>query len=136
MAYRQSPSTAPTRASAATAAVAARRKRGPRHSRRALGSLDCVCTHAAKVDAAHLGVARDHGLQARRPHFHSFLGHVIEPGVLERGKQIMQIQRDALLAGARFDAQHSYALSRMDEGGAPFSFPAVENQYGISGLEP
>jgi hypothetical protein len=47
----------------------------------------------------------------------------------------MQIQRDALLAGARFDAQRSHALSRMDEGGAPFSVATVENQDGISSLE-
>ena len=47
----------------------------------------------SRLTRADLGVAGQHRLQPRGAHLDRLLHHVVEPGVLERGEQVVQIER-------------------------------------------
>ena len=79
-----------------------------------LGGLDRVGAHALEIDALGLGVARQHRLQPRGAHLDRLLHHVVEPRVLERREQVMQV-------GGRRSARAVCADRRR----APASLPAA-----------
>ena len=82
-----------------------------------LRRLDHIGAHAVEIDARHLGVPGDHRLQARGPHLHRLLHQIIEPGMLERGKQKMQIGRARLLPQALADNAPSAPVCRRRRAG-------------------
>jgi hypothetical protein len=76
-----------------------------------LGGLHRVAAHALLIDARHLGVTREHRLQPRGAHLDCLLHHVIEPLMLERGEQVMQVERRGLRTGLLADDERG-PLSR------------------------
>ena len=68
-----------------------------------LASLDRVQAQTLEVDAGDLGVARDDRPQAARAHLDRLLRHIVEPCVLERREQIVDVRRGLLGPRARAD---------------------------------
>ena len=65
-----------------------------------------------EVDAADLGVARQHRLQPRHAHLDRLLHHVVEPLVLERGEQVVQVERRGLRARLLLADQRAWCACR------------------------
>ena len=86
--------------------------------------------------ARHLDVPREDRLQAGGAHFDRLLCHVVEAGVFEGGKPVVQIERAALGPGAGTDGQRKAAFSRTREHPLPFAVTTVENQHRIAGFQP
>ena len=101
-----------------------------------LRGLDHIGAHALEIDPRHLGVPGDHRLQPRGAHLHRLLHQVIEPGMLERREQEMQVARPRLLAHALADQRGQRPLAGAGEPRLPFAVAAVEQQQGIAALEP
>jgi hypothetical protein len=91
---------------------------------------------AIEVHATNLRVPRHHRLQARGTELDGLLHHVVEAGVLERGKQVMQIAGRTLRPGPLRDFEHAHPAGRPRQDRPPFPIAAVEDQDGIAGLEP
>ena len=99
-------------------------------------SID-IGAHALEIDACHLRVPGEHRLQPRDAHLHRLLHQIIEPGVLERGKQKMQIGRARLLARAFADRRRKLPVCRRaDEPGPPFAVAAIEQEHLVAVLKP
>ena len=77
-----------------------------------LGGLDRIGPHPLEIDARDLGVPREHRLQARGAHLDRLLHHVVEPRMLERGEQVMQVERRGLRAGLFADARATARVFR------------------------
>jgi hypothetical protein len=61
-----------------------------------LGGFDRVGLHALDIDAADLGVPGDHRLQTETPSSTALLHHVVQPLVLKRREQAVQVARRGL----------------------------------------
>jgi hypothetical protein len=99
-----------------------------------LGGFDGIGQHAFGIDSVDLGPAGQHGAQQARPHFDSFLDHIILPRLFQGCEKIMKIgvgflrprhlagnERDGLPVGNR-------------QGRFPFAIAAVEHaNYGAFG---
>ena len=55
--------------------------------------------------------------------------------MLERGEQIVQIERLRLRPRAFLDRERDRALADIGQGGTPFPVPAIEHQHRIAALE-
>src|SRR5262249_20595112 len=64
------------------------------------------------------------------------LHHVVEPRVLERREQIMQVERGGLGPGARADGEREPAFSGARERAPPFAVAAVEYQQATARFQP
>ena len=94
------------------------------------GGFDRVRLHALDIHPRRLGVAGDHRLQARRPHLDRLLYHVVEPGLLERSEQVVQVGRRRLPAGLFLDRELRLFSPLRGEACAPLALAAVERQHG------
>ena len=56
-----------------------------------LGRFDDIGAHPIAVDAPDLREAGQEGLQCADPHLHSFLNHVVEPGMFQRRERVAQV---------------------------------------------
>ena len=99
-----------------------------------LRRLDRVGAHAREIDPLDLGVLRQHRQQPRSAHLDRLLHHVVEPFMLERGKQVVQVGRHGLRAGLLLQRQRG-ALAADRERRPPFTIAAVKRQHPVAGLE-
>jgi hypothetical protein len=100
------------------------------------GGFDGVGPEALQIDPLRHGALGKDWPQAAHAHLGGLLGHVVEPGVLERRKQIVDVRR---LAGlGRLVVAHgvSPALADGCKPAQPFAVAAVEQAQRIAGLEP
>ena len=109
-----------------------------RHPKNAalLGRLNRIGAHAIEIDARNLRVPGHDRLQPRSAHFDRFLHEIVEPCVLERRKQKMQIAGAGLraLLGADNQAYGTFAASSQRR--PPLTIGSVEQQHSVSTLKP
>ncbi len=174
--HRQSPAAVCTTASAATAAVSARKMRGPSAIRDVRGRrrsaarssspnppsgpintassalLACAAAKSARNAAtgsphgasssqkarwhegpsAGLGVAHDHGMKPGNAHFDRLLHHVVKPGALEGGKQIMQVAGLRLRPGLGLNQKDGISLGPPGETRLPFAVCPIEHEHRVA----
>ena len=98
------------------------------------GRLDGVGPHALLVDPRHLGAPRDDGLQHAGAHLHRLLDHVVEAGMLERGKEQVERRGRRLRTGDLGRMQHRGRLATFERA-APLAVPPVEGQHRLAVAE-
>src|SRR5947207_2803264 len=99
-----------------------------------LRRFDRLGAHPLGIDAPHLREASEDGDEARGAHLDRLLHHIVEPGVLERSEQILEVRRRCLRPRGFDDPQPQGLAARLDRG-APLPFPAVEEENRILFLE-
>ena len=104
-----------------------RNLRNPDHAALFAG-LDRVGPQTLEIDAGDLGVAGDDRPQAPRAHLDRLLRHVVEPGVLERREQIVDVRRRLLRPCPRADGERSRLARAAGEAGGKFAVPAIEQK--------
>ena len=93
-----------------------------------LASLDRIQAQTLEVHAGDLGVARDDGPQAPRAHLDRLLRHIVEPCVLERREQIVDVRRRLLGPRARADDERGRLARIRREAGGEFAVAAIEQK--------
>ena len=112
-----------------------RNLRNPDHSA-LFASLDGIRLQPLQIDARDLGVTRDDRPQPARPHLDRFLRHIIEPGVLERREQIVEVGRRFLGSRLRADDERGRLARTRVEAGGELAVPAIEQKDRSSRAEP
>ncbi len=108
---------------------------GDRQHAALLGGFHRIGSHPLEVDAADLGVLGRDWLQTRHAELDRLLHHIVQPLVLERSEQVMQVGRLGLRPSPLADGQHGPLAARQQRR-PPFALAAVEHQHAVAGLEP
>ncbi|MGY4379912.1 hypothetical protein ACVWZ3_007551 [Bradyrhizobium sp. i1.3.6] len=92
-----------------------------------LGGLDDIGAHPLGVDPGGLGEAGQDRLKRGSAHFDGLLDHVVQPGMLERGKDVGEVSEPVLGPGLLEDDEAVRPLAAFDRG-LPLAVAAVERQ--------
>jgi hypothetical protein len=109
--------------------------RNPDHAA-LFASLNRVGAQTLQIDAGDLGVPCDDGPQAARAHFDRLLRHIVEPRVLERSEQIVDVRRCLLGPCLRAHDERSRLARARSQAGGEFAVMAVEQKDGSACGQP
>ena len=98
-------------------------RRDPQHAA-LLGGFDGVGAHAIQIDAGRDRVMREHGLQMRDAHLGGLLHHVVEPRVLQRREEIVEVGPGCLGTRLRQAFQRAAPLAGRGDPRPPFAVAA------------
>ena len=101
-----------------------------------LAGLDGVGLEPLEIEPRDLGAPGDDGPQASRAHLDRLLRHVVEPGVLQRREQEIDVGRRFLIPGSRGDGERRALARGRGERGGEFAVAPVEDQHARASGQP